>query len=267
MLLARARDRRARPVPRKRSRKTPWPLRATLAAPSREGSSTKTLRCRRASSTVRARDAALPTSSSGTSSSVAFPDPSSASPARAAMATTMPAFMSKTPGPEARSPSIRYGKIAQGSARPHRVEVSEDQDSSAAADTGGHGFAPVHTRMGLGGDAPFAEPIADPTCQRCDALGILRRALLRNGGFEILRQPFPTRVEAREPVARPHVRSSASPHSRRSHRPRAPGRTSAAPRGIPSRSGGGGRASAWASVARTPRAPRSTRPSEPRTSR
>ena len=97
-------------LPAKAMRKRPVPLRATLAAPSSEGSSTSTRSWSRAVSSRNPREASVPTSSSGTRSietrGGCGSRPSSPS---TAIPTAIPAFMSNTPGPRARSPSMRKG--------------------------------------------------------------------------------------------------------------------------------------------------------------
>ena len=85
------------------------PLRALLRSPSIDGSSTSTAAASLAASSMRSREVVEPISSSVVSK---IPTPSAwsaSSSARAPMAWTTPDFMSKTPGPRMRSPSIAQG--------------------------------------------------------------------------------------------------------------------------------------------------------------
>src|SRR5574341_69464 len=133
--------------PRKRTWNKPQPLRATLAAPSRDGSSTSTRRWRRATRSVSSREACEPSSSSGTSSS----DTGNASGSRAiaastAIPTAIPAFMSKTPGPHARPASRCHGSssrvpVGQTVSRCPSSSVPFSRSASAASTAsprGGH---------------------------------------------------------------------------------------------------------------------------------
>ncbi len=88
------------------------PLRAVFRAESTEGSRTSTASACMIASAIRARDACEPISSSVVRS---MPTPlSSVRPARASAAQpcTTPAFMSKTPGPVIRWPSLVNGRRA-----------------------------------------------------------------------------------------------------------------------------------------------------------
>ena len=195
--------------PRKRTRKTPQPLRATLAAPSSDGSSTSTRRCRRATLTVSSREASEPTSSSGTSSS----DTGSARDSRTiaastAMPTAMPAFMSKTPGPLARPASRRHGISASV---PAGQTVSRCPSSSvppvAIRHRREHGVAPRRARPQLGRHAPLAQAIVDPGGGERHALGVVARALQAHERLQVGDDARQVRVERREPAGR-HARQS-----------------------------------------------------------
>ena len=94
----------------------------------------------RARSSISARDVAEPTSSSAVNSS-STPD-RSASAATAWTPSTMPPFMSNTPGPVARPSATRERPGGQRAEREHGVVVADEQHPRLAA------AAPVHVRPG-----------------------------------------------------------------------------------------------------------------------
>ena len=143
----------------------------------------------------------MPSSSSGVSRSVTRGGFSRrARSASTAIATAMPAFMSKTPGPRTRPSSTRKGIVGERSPGPDRVVVAEQQRTAAAlADAGEHGVAARRARPRLGVDVGGAQALDDVVGQGGHGGRVVRRALAHHQGLEVGEEPVGRRSGSPSP--------------------------------------------------------------------
>ena len=124
------------------------------------------------------------------------------------MPTTTPAFMSKTPGPDARPPSRRQGISArvpagQTVSRWPRSRVPPSRkatEASRASPRGAHGRSSAGTPRSR-------RRSCDPGRGLRDARGLVGRALQAHERLEVADEARQVRLEGREPAAR-HGRQS-----------------------------------------------------------